>query len=67
MLGHRFAKYVPPQDDSTPFERLLPLFIELLTHTSGDVEEALDWMDELDKEHGSVSYTHLTLPTNREV
>ena len=52
MLAHRFARYVPPQDDSTPFERLLPLFIELLTHTSGDVEEALDWMDELDKEHG---------------
>jgi uncharacterized protein with von Willebrand factor type A (vWA) domain len=51
MLGHRFARYVPPQDDSTPFERLLPLFIELLTHTSGDVKEALDWMDELDKEH----------------
>jgi len=24
----------------------------MLTHTSGDVEEALDWMDQLDKEHG---------------
>ncbi|MCB9184222.1 MAG: VWA domain-containing protein [Flavobacteriales bacterium] len=24
----------------------------MLTHTSGDVEEALDWMDEVDKEHG---------------
>ena len=52
MLGHRFTKYVPPQDDRSPFEKLLPLFLELLTHTSGDVEEALDWMDQLDKEHG---------------
>lgn len=52
MSGHRFSKYVPPQDDRTPFERLLPLFLEMLTHTSGDVEEALDWMDQLDKEHG---------------
>ena len=51
MLGVRFSRYIPPRDDRTPFERLLPLFLELLTHTSGDVEEALDWMQELDKEH----------------
>lgn len=52
MLGVRFAKYLPPKDDRSDFEKLLPLFLELLTHTSGDVEEALDWMDELNKEHG---------------
>lgn len=52
MLGTRFGKYITPQDDRTPFEKLLPLFLELLTHTSGDVEEALDWMKQLDKEHG---------------
>lgn len=52
MLGVRFAKYLPPKDDRSPFEKLLPLFLELLTHTSGDVEEALDWMKELDKENG---------------
>lgn len=55
MLGHRFAKYIPPQDDRSPFEKLLPLFLEVLTHTSGDVEEALDWMDQIDKEHGIYS------------
>ncbi len=54
-LGNRFSKYIPPQDDRTPFEKLLPLFLELLTHTSGDVEEALDWMKQLDKEHGLFS------------
>ena len=52
MLGVRFAKFIPPQDDRSPFEKLLPLFLEMLTHTSGDVEESLNWMDELDKEHG---------------
>lgn len=50
MPGHRFAKYVAPRDDRSPFEKLLPLFLELLTHTSGDVEEALRWMKEIDKE-----------------
>ncbi len=52
MQGHRFSKFIPHQDDRTPFEKLLPLFLEMLTHTSGDVEEALDWMDQVDKEHG---------------
>ena len=52
MLGARFSRFIPAQDDRSPFEKLLPLFLELLTHTSGDVEEALDWMDQLDKEHG---------------
>jgi Ca-activated chloride channel homolog len=51
MLGARFSKFILPQDDRTSFEKLLPLFLELLTHTSGDVEEALNWMDELNKEH----------------
>jgi uncharacterized protein with von Willebrand factor type A (vWA) domain len=59
MRAFRFQRYVPPQDDRSPFEKLLPLFLELLTHTSGDVDEALDWMKELDKEHGifSTDYT----------
>ena len=52
MLGVRFVRYIPPADGRTDFEKLLPLFLELLTHTSGDLEEALNWMDELNKEHG---------------
>jgi len=55
MLGARFSKYVAPKDDRSPFVKLLPLFLEMLTHTSGDVEEALDWMKEVDKEHGLFS------------
>ncbi len=50
-----FGRFVPPADDRSPFEKLLPLFLEMLTHTSGDVEEALDWMKEVDKEHGLFS------------
>lgn len=52
MRGFSFHQYRPPKDDRTPFEKLLPLFLEILTHTSGDVEEALEWMKEVDKEHG---------------
>ena len=34
-----------------PFDRLFDIFKELITHTSGDVDEALDWLRELDKEY----------------
>ena len=51
MLGFQFTEYRPEKDLRTPFERLLDIFLELVTHTSGDVDEALDWMRELDKEH----------------
>jgi uncharacterized protein with von Willebrand factor type A (vWA) domain len=51
MKGFHFAKYIPEQDKRSPFERLLEIFLELVTYTSGDVDEALDWLRELDKEH----------------
>tara|TARA_R110000868_G_scaffold4211_12_gene26589 strand:- start:2478 stop:3629 length:1152 start_codon:yes stop_codon:yes gene_type:complete len=47
--GFRFATYEAP--DQTPFEKLFDIFQELITHTSGDVDEALDWLRELDKEY----------------
>lgn len=47
--GFRFTNYEAP--DQTPFEKLFEIFQELVTHTSGDVEEALDWLRELDKEY----------------
>lgn len=60
MLGHRFQQFIPVADDRSPFEKLLPLFLEMLMHTSGDVEEALSWMKELDKDHDifSEDYTY---------
>lgn len=51
MEGYLFQKHIPEADQRTPFERLLELFLELVTYTSGDVDEALDWMRELDKAH----------------
>jgi len=37
--------------DQSPFEKLFEIFKELITHTSGDFEEAIDWLRELDKEY----------------
>ena len=35
----------------TPFEKLFEIFKELITYTSGDFEEAINWLKELDKEY----------------
>jgi len=51
MKGYRFGKYIERDDGKTPFEKLLNLFMQLLVYTSGDVEEALNWLNELDREH----------------
>lgn len=58
MLGHRFAKYIPEKNQKTPFEKLFDLFMELLTYTSGDVDEAIDWLRELDAEHKITDETY---------
>ncbi|NER17936.1 vWA domain-containing protein [Spongiivirga citrea] len=47
--GFRFQSYTAP--DQSPFDKLLEIFNELITHTSGDLDEALDWLRELDKEY----------------
>lgn len=52
MKGYRFTKYVPGEESNDPFERLLKIFLDLLTYTSGDVAEALSWMNQLDREYG---------------
>ncbi|MEO9891141.1 VWA domain-containing protein [Aurantibacter sp.] len=47
--GFRFTPYEAPEQ--TPFEKLFEIFQELITHTSGDFDEAIDWLHELDKEY----------------
>lgn len=47
--GFVFKKYEAPQ--SSIFDQLLEIFKELVTHTSGDVDEALDWLKQLDNEY----------------
>lgn len=51
MIGYRFSDYIPSAQDSDPFERLLKIFLDLLTYTSGDVSEALNWMNQLDRQY----------------
>lgn len=52
MLGHRFSKYIPPPDEAkSDFERLLKIFMQLVLMTSGNVQEALQWLTEVDKQY----------------
>jgi uncharacterized protein with von Willebrand factor type A (vWA) domain len=47
--GFVFNPFEEP--DKSPFERLLEIFQELIVHTSGDVDESLAWMQQLDDEY----------------
>ncbi len=51
MLGYRFGKHKGKEDNQSPFEKLFNLFMQLLNYTSGDVYEALEWLNELDREY----------------
>tara|TARA_B100001057_G_scaffold337581_1_gene338344 strand:+ start:970 stop:2097 length:1128 start_codon:yes stop_codon:yes gene_type:complete len=39
------------QKNVTPFEKLFEIFKELITYTSGDFDEAIDWLRQLDNEY----------------
>ena len=47
--GFVFKNYQAP--DLSPFDKLFPIFKELITHTSGDFDEAIDWLRQLDQEY----------------
>jgi uncharacterized protein with von Willebrand factor type A (vWA) domain len=47
--GFVFQTYEAPFQ--SPFDKLFEIFKELITHTSGDFDEAIDWLRELDKEY----------------
>jgi Ca-activated chloride channel family protein len=47
--GFIFKPFEAPSQ--SPFEKLFDVFKELITHTSGDFDEAIDWLRELDKEY----------------
>jgi uncharacterized protein with von Willebrand factor type A (vWA) domain len=55
--GFYFKTYQAPF--LSPFDKLFPIFMELITHTSGDFDEAIDWLRQLDKEYQltDASYT----------
>ena len=51
MLGYNFSSFDSSQNGKSAFEQLLDIFMQILTHTSGDVGEAMQWMNQLDKEY----------------
>jgi uncharacterized protein with von Willebrand factor type A (vWA) domain len=51
MIGHRFTDFIPENNGNNSFEDLLKVFLQLVNITSGDVSEALNWMNELDRQY----------------
>ncbi len=51
MRSFNFSKYDPSENAKSKFDQLLDLLTQLLTYTSGDFGEAMEWMNELDKEY----------------
>ena len=51
MIGFHFKRYDPDEEGKPKFDQLLDIFMQLLSYTNGDVGEALQWMNQLDKEY----------------
>ena len=49
LKGWSFSVF--KEKNITPFEKLFEIFKELITYTSGDFDEAIDWLRQLDKEY----------------
>jgi Ca-activated chloride channel family protein len=47
--GFTFSKHIAKE--VSDFDRVFGVFKELLTHTSGDIEEAFEWLNTLDQEY----------------
>ena len=50
MIGYKFTEYIP-QAGKNKFEQLLDVFLQLLNIFSGDVSEALTYLNELDRRY----------------
>jgi uncharacterized protein with von Willebrand factor type A (vWA) domain len=51
MTGFQFTGFDPGKEGKPKFDQLLDLFMQLLTYTSGDAREAMQWLNELDKKY----------------
>ncbi|MFN7846565.1 MAG: hypothetical protein ACK5P4_09875, partial [Bacteroidota bacterium] len=51
MIGFRISDYQPNKEGKSTFRQLFDIFKEMLVHTSGNVNEALDWLKEVDEEY----------------
>ena len=61
--GFTFSKHIAK--DVSDFDRVFGVFKELLTHTSGDIEEAFEWLNTLDDEY-NIFNDHYTLENFEE-
>ncbi|MCR6719016.1 MAG: VWA domain-containing protein [Chitinophagaceae bacterium] len=52
MRGFQFSRFSADENSQSKFDQLLNLFMQLINYTSGDVSEALSWLNELDKQYG---------------
>ena len=52
MLGLRFTHFDPSEGEQNKFDQLLKLLMQLLTYTNGEMGEAMQWMNELDRQYG---------------
>lgn len=55
MRGYRFGKFIQQSDDKIDFDQLLKIFLQLLNISSGDVAEALSYLNEIDKNYNLTS------------
>ena len=51
MIGWQFSEFTGGSSGKSIFDQLLEIFKEVLLHTSGDVQEALSWLTEIDKKY----------------
>jgi len=51
MRSFRFSQFDPSENSKSKFQQLLDLFLELLTYTSGDFNEAMQWLNQLDQQY----------------
>jgi uncharacterized protein with von Willebrand factor type A (vWA) domain len=56
--GFYFKEFEPKT--ISPFDKLFDIFKELIVHTSGDFDEAIEWLRELDKEY-ALTDEHYTI------
>ena len=52
MIGYRFTEFIPESPDKFRFEQLLKLYLQILNITAGDVSEAINILNELDRKYG---------------
>ncbi|TVR79592.1 MAG: hypothetical protein EA412_06245 [Chitinophagaceae bacterium] len=51
MFTRKFSAFIPGKNKKSIFKQLLDIFLELIQHTGGDIDEAFNWLKEIDDEY----------------